>query len=271
MSSTSDSAGTVARTTLIPALKTNSVRAILNTFGDSIIKLEASSSSTTTNETHVEDIREYGVFRAQETKQSFSIDYTQLQDADSSALDNPWDEAAINTLYEHLNAILDAESQSVKPDLAVQSVTIRVSDEALKEVTPARTTEFDLHFEAAQAEEALRDQTRRANAGRGLYTELGFNVTNLNLHSVIETETKFHEAADGKYFSWHGPAHDTRPNGNDQLAVRINDRVLPDQYGLLKPYQVVDDEVIDVSDEALEADDGDTDDDETSVNTEVAN
>ena len=268
MSSTSDSAGTVARTTLIPALKTNSVRAILNTFGDSIIKLEASSSSTTTNETHVEDIREYGVFRAQETKQSFSIDYTQLQDADSSALDNPWDEAAINTLYEHLNAILDAESQSVKPDLAVQSVTIRVSDEALKEVTPARTTEFDLHVEAAQAEEALRDQTRRANAGRGLYTELGFNVTNLNLHSVIETETKFYES-DGKYFSWHGPANDTQPNGNDQLAVRINDRILPDQYGVLKPYHVIDDEVIDVADEALEADDGDSEGEEASANTEA--
>ena len=270
MSSTSDPAGTVASMTLIPALKTNSVRAILDTFGDSVVQLKARSSITTTNETGVEDIREYGVLRTQETKQTFSIDYTQLQDADSAAPDNPWDEAAIETLYEHLNAILNAESQPVKPDLAVQSVTIQVTDEALKEVTPARTAEFDLHFEAAQAEEALWEQTQRANAGRGLYTELGFNVTNLNLHSVIETETKLHES-DGKYFSWHGPANDTRPNGNDQLAVRINDRVLPDQYGLLKPYQVVDDEVIDVSDEALEADDGDTDDDETPVNTEVAN
>ena len=269
MSSTSDPAGTVAPMTLIPALKTNSVRAILDTFGDSVVQLKARSSITTTNETGVEDIREYGVLRAQETKQTFSIDYTQLHDADSAAPDNPWDEAAIETLYEHLNAILDAESQSVKPDLAVQSVTIRVTDEALKEVTPARTAEFDLHFEAAQAEEALWEQTQRANAGRGLYTELGFNVTNLNLHSVIETETKFHEAADGKYFSWHGPTNDTRPNGNDQLAVRINDRILPDQYGVLKPYHVVDDEVIDVADEALEADDGDSEGEEASANTEA--
>lgn len=271
MSSTSDSTGTVTRTTLIPALKTNSVRAILDAFGDSIIQLEACSSITTTNETHIEDIREYGVCRAQETKQSFSIDYTQLQDADSSGPDNPWDKPVIETLYQHLNAILDAESQSVKPDLAVQSVTIRVTDESLTAITPARTAEFDLHFEAAQAEEALREQTRRANAGRGLYAELGFNVTNLNLHSVIETETKFHEAANGKYFSWHGPANDTRPNGNDQLSVRINDRILPDQYGLLKPYHVVDDEVIDVADEVLEADDRATEGDNASTNTEAEN
>ena len=267
MSSTSDPAGTVAPMTLIPALKTNSVRAILDTFGDSVVQLKARSSITTTNETGVEDIQEYGVLRAQETKQTLSIDYTQLHDVDSAAPDNPWDEAAIETLYEHLNAILNAESQPVKPDLAVQSVTIQVTDEALKEVTPARTAEFDLHFEAAQAEEALWEQTQRANAGRGLYTELGFNVTNLNLHSVIETETKFHES-DGKYISWHGPANDTRPNGNDQLAVRINDRILPDQYGVLKPYHVVDDEVIDVADDVLNDETGQSETDDADSNSE---
>ncbi|RJX42912.1 hypothetical protein DM826_07890 [Halonotius aquaticus] len=271
MSSTSDPAGTVKRTTAIPALKTNSARAILDAFGDSIIQLKASSSVVTTNETLVEELREYGVLRAQETKQTLDIDYTQLQDSDSSNPDNPWDEPAIETLYEHLDAILDAETQSVKPDLAVQSVTIRVTDEALQEVTPARTAEFDLHFEASKAEEALREQTRRANAGRGLYTELGFNVTNLNLHSVIETVTKYSETSDGEYLSWNGPEDDTRPKVNPQLAVRINDRILPDQYGVLKPYHVVDDEVIDVADEALEDDTGDSETDGEPADSEAEN
>jgi hypothetical protein len=269
MSSTSNPSGTIKRTTAIPALLTNSARVILDVFGDSIIQLTASSSIVTTNETLVEELREYGVLRKQETKQTLDIDYTQLQDSDSSEPDNPWDEAAIETLHENLNAILDAEAQSVKPDLAVQSVTIRVTDEALQEVTPARTPEFDLHFEAAKAEEAVREQTRRANAGRGLYTELGFNVTNLNLHSVVETVTKYNEQSDGEYLSWNGPEADTRPKVNPQLAVRINDRILPDQYGLLKPYHVVDDEVIDVADDAFEDDDnGDSQSDEQAVNEE---
>lgn len=257
MSSTSDTAGTVKRTVSIPALTTNSTRAILDAFGDSIIQLKASGSVVTTNETLVEELREYGVLRQQETTQRLDLDYTQLEASESPEPDNPWDDDAVETLYDHLDAILDSESQSVSPDLAVQSVTVRVTDEALQEITPARTAEFDLRFEAAPAEEAVRMQTRRDNAGRGLFTELGFNVTNLNLHSVIETATKYTQQSDGKYWSWNGPKSDTRPNDDPRLAVRINDRILPDQYGMLKPYHVIDNEVIDVADEALEDDDGD--------------
>lgn len=258
MTSASDTAEAAQRTTPIPALKTNSARAILESFGDSIIQLKASSSVITTNTALVEELREYGVLREQKTKQQLEIDYTQLQDPNSSEPVNELDEEAVETLYEHLNAILDTEGQSTKPDLAVQSFTIRITDEALQAVTPARTAEFDLCFQASPAEEAVREQTRRANAGRGLYTDLGFNINNLNLHSVIETATKYTEQSDGKYMSWHGPEDDTRPNVIPQLNVRINDRVLPDQYGMLKPYHVMQDEVIDVSDEVLEDEDSGT-------------
>ena len=258
MTSASDTAEAAQRTTPIPSLKTNSARAILESFGDAVIQLKASSSVITTNATLVEELREYGVLREQETKQQLEIDYTQLQDTNSPEPANAWDEDAIEELYEHLNAILDTERQSTKPDLAVQSFTIRITDEALKTVTPARTAEFDLYFQASPAEKAVREQTRRANAGRGLYTDLGFNINNLNLHSVIETATKYTEQSDGRYLSWHGPEQDTRPNVIPQLAIRINDRILPDQYGMLKPYHVIDDEVIDVSDEALGDEDGET-------------
>ena len=252
MSLTSDPTTTNDREIPIPALKTNSARAILGTFRESVIQLNASSSVVTANGGVVEELRPYGVTREQETKQELDVDYRQLQNTDSPDPDNPWNEDAIETLDEHLYAILDTEAQSVKPDLAVKSVTIRITDEALQAVTPARTTEFDLYFEAAPAEGAVREQTRRANAGRGLYTDLGFNVTNLNLHSVIETATKFTEQSDGEYYSWNGPEMDTRPDVKPELAVRINDRVLPDQYGMLKPYHVVADEVIEVPEEALE-------------------
>ena len=252
MSSTSETASTTHRTVSIPSLKTNSVRAILEAFGESIIQLTASGSAVTPNQTPVEELREYGVTRKQETKHQLDLDYTQLDIPDESDPDNPWDSDAIEVLFDHLDAILDTEAQSVKPDLAVQSFTIRITDEALKAVTPARTAEFDLYFEASPAEDPVREQTRRANAGRGLYSELGFNVTNLNLHSVIETATKYTEQSDGEYYSWQGPEQDIRPNVTPQLGVRINDRVLPDQYGMLKPYQIVTDEVIEVPEDALE-------------------
>jgi hypothetical protein len=260
-----ETADPTQRTTPIPALTTNSARAILDAFGDSVIQLTATSSVVTTNQTLVEDLREYGVLREQETKQQLDIDYTQLQTSDSPDPDNPWDEAAITSLFEHVEAILDAESQSVTPDLAVQSFTIRVTDEELKAVTPARTAEFDLYFEAAPAEERIRERTRRANADRGLYTELGFNVTNLNLHSVIETATKYTEQSDGRYLSWNGPANDTRPRTTPRLARKVNKRVLPDQYGTLKRYQVVDDEVLELAgsnDDDNETDDTDADEEE---------
>lgn len=236
----------------IASMKTNSARVILEAFGESITQLKASGSTVTSTEASIEELREYGVIRKQETKQQLDVDYRQPDIPDGPTPENQWDPDAIEEFFGHVNAILDTESQAVKPDLAVQSFTIRITDEALQSVTPARTNEFELYFEAAPAEQAVRRRTRRANAGRGLYSELGFNVTNLNLHSVIESAPKFSGQSDCKYYSWQGPEYDVRPNINPQLSVRINDRVLPDEYGMLKPYHIVTDEVIDVPEDAFE-------------------
>jgi hypothetical protein len=105
-----------------------------------------------------------------------------------------------------------------------------------------------LRFVSDPAESPIRPTTKRYNAGRGLYTELGFTVRNLNLRSVVETETKFHQQADGKYFSWAGPG-DVRPRSPERLAVRINQHVLPDDYSVLKPYVVTDDHVLELRDD----------------------
>jgi hypothetical protein len=51
---------TAKRTPAIPALKTNPVRAILDTFGESITHLQSSGSVAGTNETLVEELRKYG-------------------------------------------------------------------------------------------------------------------------------------------------------------------------------------------------------------------
>ena len=99
MNATSEAAGTRKRPIAIPALKTNYARAILDAFGDSIIQLNARGGVVTPNEDLLDELREYAVFWEQKTKQILDIDYTQLQDSDSSEPDNPWDDAAIETLY----------------------------------------------------------------------------------------------------------------------------------------------------------------------------
>jgi hypothetical protein len=244
MSQTDSPAGEeIRRTVQIPSLLTNSLRAVLDAFGEKIIRLKASGSIETTNGTLLDDLRDYGVSWEQQDQQRVSIDYEQLPGADGPA--NPLIDDAQARLLEEVDARLAPPERSVESDLAVTQCTLRITDERLQAVTPAQSPEFDLRFVSDPAEPPIREVTKRYNADRGLYTELGFDVRNLNLRSVIETETKFHEQADGKYLSWAGP-EDIRPRSPERLAVRVNEHVLPDAYGVLKPYVVTDDRVLEL-------------------------
>jgi len=251
VSSTPQPVDAPAKIAQIPSLLTNSCRAVMDAFGENIIQLNAHGSITTTNQTVIDELAEYGIIREQETKHRLTIDYTQLQSPDGTGVSNPLDESARESILDHVTAILDAESNTVKPDLGVTSLTIRVTDDRLKEVTPARTSEFDLLFKSDQAEEPLRDKTRRLNSERGLYSELGFKIQNLNLRSVIETRTKFTQQSDGRYLSWQGP-DDVSPRSPERLAIRINKHVLPEPYGTLKPYRVADNEILELAEEEVD-------------------
>ena len=251
MSQAADAVDAPTRIVQLPSLLTNSCRAVMDAFGEEIIHLKAHGSVATTNQTIVEELAEYGLIREQETNHRLTIDYTQIQNSHESGASNPLSEDARHSIKEHINTILDIDSNNVDPDLAVTSVTIRVTDEGLQAVTPAQTPEFDLRFVADPAEDPVRPQTRRLNADRGLYSDLGFNIQNLNLRSVIETKTKYTEQSDGRYLSWHGP-NDIRPRSPERLAIRINQNILPDQYGTLKPYRVTDDQILEIAEDEIE-------------------
>ena len=239
------------QTIRIPSLLTNSLRVVLETFGTDIVHLQAHGSIGTTNTSMVEELRQYGVSREQQTLHRLNFEYEQLQKSDGTPA-NPLTEEARASLYTEIERILDREELTVVPDLAVTSLTIRVTEPALKEVTPARSEEFDLRFEADPAEPPIREHTRRLNGDRRLYSELGFQLTNLNLRSVTETAaTKHQQWSDGRYHSWRGP-DDIVPKTLPRLTVRINDRILPDPYGMAKPYTVVKNEEIQVPESALD-------------------
>lgn len=254
MSSASNGADAPQRTYQIPSLLTNSARAILDAFGTDIIQLSAKGSVEVTNRTNLDDLRQYGVTREQRTHQQLSLKYEALPGQDGLA--NPLTEDVQARIFEEVDAILSQESLSVEPDLAVTSFTIRVVDKRLQDVTPAQTPEFDLRFVADPAEEALRGRTKRLNSDRRLYSELGFQIRNLNLRSVTETAVKHHQQSDGRYFKWRGPTN-VRPQSPKRLAIRINNHVLPDTLGTLKHYVVADENVLELNEEETELEDTD--------------
>lgn len=233
----------------IPSLLTNSFQGIVEEFGGQITMVKAMGSIETANRSTPDGFREYGLAREQRSTHRMTIDYEQLPGEDGIV--NPLDGEAQEELFEEIEAVLDTDETSVKPDLAVTSLGIRVEAPEIREVTPAQSDEFDLYFVADRAEPPVKEATKRLNAGRGLYDELGFEVRNLNLRTVIETETKYHEQSDGRYFSWGGP-EDIRPRAPERLAIRVNEHVLPDRFGALKPYYVTDDRVLQVPEDADE-------------------
>jgi hypothetical protein len=238
------------QTAQIPSLLTSSLRTVFDDFGENIVSITANGSVETTNGTIAEELRKYGVTREQRTHHGLELDFQQL--TSNGKPSNPLTSGAREQIIDEIEAVLNSEKISVEPDLTVTSMTLRVTEERLEEVTPAQTPEFDLTFVADPAEPPVRERTKRQNADRGLYSELGFNITNLNLRSVVETATKYQEQTDGQYLSWGGP-EDIRPKTPAQLAIRINQHILPDAYGMIKPYEVTDDQVLEIREGELES------------------
>lgn len=237
------------QTYVIPSLLTNSFRAVVEHFGTDITSIHAEGSVETTNGSFINGLREYGVSREQRSCHRVRVEYERRGGRDGST--NALTPDVQERIFEELDAILGADHLTSKPDLAVSEVTIRVEDERLQEVTPAQTPEFDLRFIADQAEGPAREVTKLLNDERGIYKQQSFNIRNLNLRSVEETETKYHQQTDGRYMSWQGPG-DIRPRSPERLAIRINDNILPEKYGTLKPYYVADDQILELPEDALE-------------------
>lgn len=252
VSSSEIPASSYTQTAQIPSLLTSSLRTVFDHFGENIVSITANGSVETTNGTIAEELRKYGVTREQRTHHGLELDFHQL--TSNGEPSNPLTSDVRDQIIDEIETVLDSEKISVEPDLTVTSMTIRVTDSRLEEVTPAQTAEFDLTFVADPAEPSVRDRTKRQNAHRGLYSELGFNITNLNLRSVVETATKYQEQTDGQYLSWGGP-EDIRPKTPAQLAIRINQHILPDEYAMIKPFEVTDDQVLEIRDGELEGGD----------------
>jgi len=235
----------------IPSLMTNSMRVVLDAFGEDIIQLHAHGSIETVNDTLLDDLREYNLVWEQSDRQRIVIDYEQLSGGDKDSPINLLDDEAQRKILSEVESRLGPTNSGTDQDLAVTSFTVRISNERIKSVTPAQTPEFDLTFSSDPVDEDIREVTQNLNASRGLYDDLGFKIRNLNLRKVVETATKYHQQVDGKYMSWGGP-NDIRGRSPERLAVRINHDVLPDDYGFLKKYRETEDSTLELVEDTVE-------------------
>jgi len=92
MSSSPQSVDGPQKAVQILSLLTNSARAVLEAFGEDIIKLRAHGSVETSNRAILENLRQYGVSREQQTHQRITLDYERLLGSDGPS--NPLTENA---------------------------------------------------------------------------------------------------------------------------------------------------------------------------------
>lgn len=226
----------------IPSMLTTSAVEMLETFSTDIIEIKAQASVDTTNPDSM--LRRFGLHREQTQSLSVMLDYQQIREhepGEGVVVQNPLTDTAIENIIHEMRVSLNDPDLEVDPDLAVSKLVLNVTSEALKTETRARSNEFELTFVSDPAhptcgdDRGARSLTQQKNNHRGLYTELGFNIRNLNLHRIEETQAKYSDQGDALLMSWQGSG-DTRPNSTDPIASVVKDEVLPDEYVATKWY-----------------------------------
>jgi len=230
----------------IPSILTTSAVEMMETFTTNIVEIKAKASDDTANPDPV--LREFGLHRKQTQSLSVMLDYQQIREHESGrgvVVQNPLTEAAIEDIVHEVSLELGDRDMNVEPDLTVSKLVLNITSDALEAETRARSNEFELTFVSDPAQPAPNDNrgarslTKQYNRDRGLYTELGFDIRNLNLHRVEETQAKYTNQGDALLMSWQGPG-DTRPRCDRTVASIIFDEVCPDEYSAVKWFGVSD-------------------------------
>lgn len=221
----------------VPAILTTSGRFVLNHYGEQIVRLSAGGSVEGRNTTVLDN--DYGLMVDQPGKTELTLNYEQRRDKGGTIL-NPLTESKIAEITDAIDDMLgpveDRIGRTYEPDLAVQSVTLEVTNGSLQEVTDTTTNVFELRFCSDPADDGIRNRTKFLNEERGLYKQ-GHNVRNLNLHRLFETTNKFVDERSNPIFAWDGIT-DIHPKSTSGIAATVLRDHIPDDYGILKQYGV---------------------------------
>jgi hypothetical protein len=240
----------------IPSILTTSAVEMLETFTTDIIEIKARGSHETANGDSL--IRELGLDRTQTQRHEVTLDYRQIREREEGegiVVQNPLTEAAVDNLIHELRLRLRPDA-NVEPDLTVDKLVLDATLPSLQDSTRAMSSDFELTFASDPAHETpgdtrgARSLTREKNRNRGLYSELSWNIRNLNLRRVEETTAKYSGQGNGRIMSWAGPG-DVRPNSPKEVAATIKDEVCPDYYGAMKRFGVSDEDDTELQDISL--------------------
>jgi len=222
----------------IPSILTNSAVEMLQHFGEDIVEIKAQSATDDTNPDSL--MPEYGLNRRQLQRHTVRLDYKRITDTNGE-VENPLTESVIDEMIRRIGIQLDDLTVDAQPDLAVNKLVVNQTLPDLEKNTRALSDEFELTFISDPAEDRGEEndpaaKTRMKNRDRRLYTDLKFDVQNLNLRSVVETRAKYTEQANGKLMGWGGP-QDERPDTDPSITPAVRG-VIPDQYEWVKEFGV---------------------------------
>jgi hypothetical protein len=223
----------------IPSILTNSAIEMLQTFTTDIVEIKAESAIDETNPDSL--MPEYGLRRKQTHRQSVTLAYKAITDNTTGEVENPMTEAAVDDIVREIGIRLDDMTVDAQPDLAVRKLVVEATLPELERQTRALSDEFELTFISDRAEDRGETndpaaKTRMKNRDRRLYSDLSFDVQNLNLRSVVETRAKYTEQANGKIMGWGGP-NDDRPDTDPAVTPAVRS-VIPDEYEWVKEYGI---------------------------------
>jgi hypothetical protein len=240
----------------IPSILTTSAVEMLETFTTDIVKIKARGSHETRNGDSL--MREFGLDWTQTQRHEVTLDYRQIREREEGkgiVVQNPLTEAAVDNLIHELRLRLRPDAD-VEPDLTVDKLVLDATLPSLQDSTRAMSSGFELTFVSDPAHSTpgdtrgARSLTREKNRDRGLYSELSWNIRNLNLRCVEETKVAYPEQGDGRIMSWQGPG-DTRINSPKEVASTIKEKVCPDDYAAMKRFGVSDENDTELQDISL--------------------
>lgn len=226
----------------IPSILTNSAIEILREYTTDILEIKASASTDVSNSDSL--IREYGLDRKQTQRQTVELNYQAITD-NYGEIQNPLTEDAVADIEDKIKQKLNGMTTDADPDLAVQKLVINATLPEVAENTRALCDTFELTFSSDYAEDKGEERdphslTRLRNSDRRLYSDLGFQIRNLNLRRVIDTRSKYTEQTNGTLFGWGGPT-DVAPPQKPVVVDAICD-FINSEYSYLKQYAVMDDD-----------------------------
>lgn len=224
----------------IPSILTTSFRVVVDLFGTNIYSIKGGGSPPPEKKGKQTLDSLYGFEKVYNNQYRVEYDYTQKHE--DFQLKNPLDKNGMsrieNRVFSQMDKFKDPSTgKTHPPDLSVSEVVIEVDDVRLQDAIPGdpRSSKFDLTFSSDSiVSSVMREKTRQVNED-SFYKQI-YNVHNLNLHRVVERESKYTDDETFVAISWGGPDDMNPKVKSNKIAEIVESNFIPGKFGTVKSY-----------------------------------